>query len=148
MPDTGLPFDPLRPRELPKPGPRQPLSKFDFATLFLDQGGKCYICGGKLVRGQIVDEHVVPRETLPADRCDDMENRRLACKACAKAKTVEDQAVIAKGRRLRGERGSQYAKRKANGSRIKGRSEIASRGFDKRLRKKMNGKVEERRNGN
>lgn len=131
MSDT-LPFDPTAPKELPKPGPRKPLSKFDFASLFLEQGGKCYICSGKLVRGQIIDEHVVPRETLPADRCDDMENRRLACKPCATAKTKTDQAVIAKGRALRGERGSQWAKRKARGkSSITGRTEIAKRGFQK-----------------
>lgn len=114
-----LPFDPTAPKVLPKPGPRRPLSKFDFANLFLQQGGKCYICSGKLVRGQIIDEHVVPRETLPAERADAMENRRLACKACAKAKTVGDQAVIAKGRAVRGERGSQRAKREKNGSRLK-----------------------------
>lgn len=133
----------LREVELPKPGPRRPLSKFDFASLFLEQGGKCYICSCKLVRGQIIDEHVIPRESLDAERADALENRRLACKACAKAKTVGDQAVIAKGRRLRGERGSQWAKRKARGhSSIQGRKEIASPGFNKTLRKRMSGKVE------
>lgn len=126
MADTSLPFSPLAPRELPKPGARKPLSKFDFASLFLEQGGKCYICGGKLVRGQIIDEHIFPREALPADRADAMENRKLACKPCAKAKTVGDAAIIAKGRGVRGERGSQRAKRQARGG-----GSIKSRPFAK-----------------
>jgi hypothetical protein len=122
---SSLPFDPTAPKALPKPGPRQPLSKFDFATKFLEQGGRCYLCSEKLVRGQIIDEHDPPRETMPAEICDELRFRKLACKACAKAKTVDDQAVIAKGRRQRREKGQQ-ARRAKNGP------QITSRGFQKR----------------
>jgi len=111
----------LRVPEIDAPGPRKPLSKFEYATLFLDQRGCCKACGKKLVKGDVIDEHLVPRETLPADKCDALENRALYCGACAKAKTVGDQAVIAKSRRVRGERGSQRARREKNGPQIPSR---------------------------
>ena len=144
MPDT-LPFDPLAKKELPKPGPRRPLSKHEYAELFLAQMGKCFRCATRLVQGNVIDEHMVPRESLSADRADDMENRKLFCKPCAKAKTVSDQATVAKTRRLTGGRGSQYEKRKERGSSIKAppvsalsktargyvKRKIMSRGFGK-----------------
>lgn len=142
MADT-LPFDPTAPKQLPKPGPRRPLSKFDFATKFLEQAGKCYLCGQRLVRGEVIDEHDPPRETMPADICDDLRFRKLACKPCAKVKTVGDQGVIAKNRGVRGERGSQRAKReRRGGSMIKSASKLQSRGFQKNVRRRMNGTVE------
>lgn len=125
MADDALPFGKDRKPDLPKPGPRRPLSKFDFATKFLEQAGKCYLCGQRLVRGHIIDEHDPPRETLPADICDDLRFRKLACKPCAKAKTVGDQALIGHMRRVRGESG-QAKRRKENGSKLK------FRGFQKR----------------
>lgn len=143
MSDT-LPFDPTAPKVLPKPGPRQQLSKFDFATKFLEQGGKCFYCGNKLVRGQTIDEHDPPRESLPADICDELRFRNLACKACAKAKTPGDQAVIAKGRHTRGESGQRARRERRGGSAIKGRSEINSRGFQKDKTRGFDGKVRSR----
>lgn len=116
-----LPFDPTAPKQLPKPGPRRPLTKHEYAEMFLSQMGKCFNCAVRLAKGNVIDEHVIPRESLPADRCDDLENRKLFCKPCAKAKTVGDQGVIAKGRGVRGERGSQRARReRRGGSSIKG----------------------------
>lgn len=100
-----LPFDPTAPKVLPKPGPRRPLSKHEYAEMFLAQMGKCFNCGVRLAKGNVIDEHIVPRETLPADRCDDLENRKLFCRPCAKAKTVKDQALIGHMRRVRGESG-------------------------------------------
>lgn len=145
MPDF-LPHDPLAPKALPKPGPRKPLSKFDFATKFLEQAGRCYLCSEKLVRGQIIDEHDPPRETMPAEICDELRFRKLACKACAKAKTANDQGIIAKGRRLRGERGSQRARRERNGPQIVGRNEFRNKpkGYVSPLSKKYRDKVKER----
>ena len=118
---NALPFDPTRKPDLDKPGPRVPLSKFDFAVKFLEQQGRCYLCNGKLVRGQIIDEHDPPRETMPAAICDNLEFRKLACRVCAKAKTVADQGLIAKGRRVRGEKG-QRARRAKNGPQLVSRS--------------------------
>ena len=113
MPDS-LPFDPTAPKELPKPGPRKQLSKHEYAELFLAQMGKCFRCSVRLAKGNVIDEHMVPRETLPAETCDDLENRKLFCKPCAKEKTVGDQAIIAHGRHVRGETG-QRARRERRG---------------------------------
>ena len=82
---------------------------------------------------------MVPRETLPADRCDHIDNRALLNKPCAKAKTVEDQAVIGHWRRVRQDSG-QAKRRKANGG-----TRIKSRGFDKGVKKRMDGTVERRK---
>ena len=119
--DDVLPFGKDAKPDLDKPGPRVPLSKFDFAVKFLEQQGRCYLCNGKLVRGQIIDEHDPPRETMPAAICDNLEFRKLACRVCAKAKTVVDQGLIAKGRRVRGEKG-QRARRAKNGPQLVSRS--------------------------
>ena len=135
MADT-LPFGKDRKPDLDKPGPRKALSKFEFAVKFLEQQGLCYLCRGKLESGKVIDEHDPPRETMPAAICDNLEFRKLACRACAKAKTIADQGVIAKQRRLRMEKGQQ-ARRKAKGSQIKSRPTkwpkraIKSRGFQK-----------------
>jgi hypothetical protein len=141
----------VRKVELPEPGPRKPLSKWEFAKLFLDQLGRCFKCGCKLEKGKTFDEHLVPRETLPADVCDALENRKLYCSACAKEKTPGDQALIAKGRRVRGERGSQVKRRAENGgSRIKSNPVIArhheplkGRGFTKhpKFKRTISGEV-------
>jgi hypothetical protein len=110
-----LPFDPTAPKELPKPGPRKQLSKHEYAELFLAQMGKCFRCSVRLAKGNVIDEHMVPRESLDADRCDDLENRKLFCKPCAKEKTVSDAGIVAKTRRVTGGRGSQYEKRRERG---------------------------------
>lgn len=115
MADDLLPLDKRRTPDLPAPGKRKPLSRFDYATLFLAQLGRCYLCGEKLKAGQVIDEHVVPRENLSAEKCDLLENRKLACRPCAKAKTVTDQAAIASSRHQRGGKGSQRAKQIARG---------------------------------
>ncbi len=136
MADDTLPFGKDRKPELDKPGPRKALSKFEFAVKFLEQQGLCYLCNGKLESGKVIDEHDPPRETMPAAICDNLEFRKLACRACAKAKTIADQGVIAKQRRRRMEKGQQ-ARRKAKGSQIKSRPTkwpkraIKSRGFQK-----------------
>lgn len=124
MSDDTLPFGKDRKPDLDKPGPRSPLTKFEFAVKFLEQQGLCYLCSGKLERGKVIDEHDPPRETMPAAICDNLEFRKLACRACAKTKTIADQGVIAKQRRIRGEKG-QRARREKNGPKI------PSRGFPK-----------------
>ena len=120
MADT-LPFGKDRKPDLDKPGPRKALSKFEFAVKFLEQQGRCYLCNGKLESGKVIDEHDPPRETMPAAICDNLEFRKLACRSCAKAKTIADQGVIAKQRRIRGEKG-QRARRAKHGPSLKSRS--------------------------
>lgn len=114
---------------LPKPEKRKPLTRLQFATLILQQEGRCGCgCGKKLKPDQIIDEHVVALDFLGSN---DLSNRSLWDRDCSKAKTARDLAAAAKGKRLRLEKG-QLARRKARGgSSITGRAEIQSRPFPK-----------------
>lgn len=137
---TALPFDPTAPKELPKPGPRKALTRVQILQLAIRQKLLCGCGCGDPLEPKCIDEHVVPRETLPADRCDHIDNRALVNEPCAKAKTVGDQAVIAHWRRARGDSG-QVKRRKKRGPRLKSNQKIRSRGFNKTQRKPFNGKV-------
>ena len=87
-----------RPDVLPEK--RKPLTKWEFAKLFLEQEGKCAVCGTKLERGKTRDEHV---HSLFGGGADDLSNRQLWCLACTKPKDVADAKRHAKIKRLRGE---------------------------------------------
>lgn len=63
---------------------------------------------------------------------------QLLCVPCHKRKTKADVKAIAKTKRLNGTTSSQWSRREADGSRLRGR------GFDKSLSKKMNGEVVKR----
>ena len=95
---------------------REPLSKFDFATLFLKQGGKCARCKEDLKPGRVRDEHL---HALHLGGGNELTNRELWCLACTKPKDADDKARIAKVKRLRGET--------CNGP----KRQIQSRGFQK-----------------
>jgi len=136
MADT-LPFDPTAPKQLPKPGPRKPLTRVQILQLAIRQKLLCGCGCGAPLDPVCIDEHMVPRETLPKDRCDHIDNRALLNVPCAKAKTKDDQAVIGHWRRARGDSG-QVKRRKENGSKLK------SRGFDRTKTKGFDGKVRER----
>ena len=112
---------------LPKPEKRKPLTRVQFATLILQQEGRCGCgCGIKLQADRIIDEHVVALDFLGSN---ELSNRSLWDRDCSKRKTARDLAAAAKGKRLRQET--------CNGP----RKEIRSRGFDRTLRKRMNGTV-------
>lgn len=86
------------------------------------------------------DEGIVEEHTTPFALSGVAKPDALFRKPCADKKTFGprgDITVIAKTKRLRDGR-TQADKRKARGSRMK------SRGFDKRLRKRMDGSVEPR----
>jgi hypothetical protein len=119
MPDT-LPFDPTAPKQLPKPGPRKALNRVQILQLAIRQKLLCGCGCGAALEPVCIDEHMVPRETLPADRCDHIDNRALLNPPCAKAKTKKDQAVIGHWRRARGDSG-QVKRRKEKGSQIQSR---------------------------
>ena len=136
MADT-LPFDPTAPKQLPKPGPRKPLTRVQILQLAIRQKLLCGCGCGAPLNPVCIDEHMVPRDTLPADRCDHIDNRALLNQPCAKVKTKGDQAVIGHWRRARGDSG-QAKRRKENGSKLK------SRGFDRTKTKGFDGKVRER----
>lgn len=128
------------PERKPHVEPRKNLTRAEFAQLMLDQDGLCGCgCGVKMdaMREGIVDEHMIP---LAAGGTNALPNRRLLRKPCAQRKTDEDDKPrIKKARHQAGGAGSQTAKRAK-----RGKGSIASRGFDKRLRKKMDGTVERR----
>jgi len=95
---------------------RRTLSKWEFATLFLQQQGKCAVCSARLEQGKVRDEHL---HALHLGGGNELTNRALWCLDCTKPKDVQDKARIAKGKRIRGET--------CNGP----RKEIKSRGFSK-----------------
>jgi hypothetical protein len=123
--------------ELVIPEKRKPLSKFEYATLFLSQMGKCPVCNERLQKGKIVDEHLQALDHLGSN---DLSNRALYCRGCATAKTKGDLAASWKGKRIRGEVG-QRARREARGC-----GSIKSAGFRKhpKLVRGVDGIVRER----
>lgn len=94
------------------------------------QGGLCAACGKPTPLKAMDADH-----TIPVDFLNDQKPDCLLCKPCHKAKTAQDIKAIAKGRRIR---------RKATGTWRPNRKKIQSRGFDKRLTRKMDGTVEDR----
>ena len=153
MADT-LPFGKDAKPDLPKPGPRKPLTRVQILQLAIRQKLLCGCGCGAPLEPVCIDEHMVPRETLPADRCDHIDNRALLNPPCAKAKTKKDQAVIGHWRRARGDSG-QVKRRKEKGSQIQSRGfgrlpegrdpkRWQSAGFDRSKTRGFNGKVRER----
>jgi 5-methylcytosine-specific restriction endonuclease McrA len=116
----------LRTPDYPEVEQRRPLSKWEFATLFLAQQGKCAQCSARLEKGKVRDEHL---HALNLGGGNELTNRALWCLDCTKPKDVMDKARIAKSKRIRGET--------CNGPRQK----IKSRGFAKGIRRKMDGTI-------
>lgn len=110
--------------DIPAPTKRQPLSKFDFASLFLAQGGKCAVCQCKLERGKTRDEHL---NALHLGGGNELTNRQLWCLDCTKPKDKSDKGRIGKVKRLNGTTSSQVSRRAERGG-----SSIKGRGFQKR----------------
>lgn len=140
-----LPFDPTAPKQLAKPGPRKALTRVQILQLAIRQKLLCGCGCGAPLEPVCIDEHMVPRDTLTADRCDHIDNRALLNPPCAKSKTKKDQAVIAHWRRARGESG-QAKRRRENGPQIVSRGSLQSAGFrrDPKMVRGVDGKVRER----
>jgi 5-methylcytosine-specific restriction endonuclease McrA len=143
MPDS-LPFGKDAKPDYRQVEKRRPLSKWEFATLMLQQQGKCQKCDARLQRGKVRDEHL---HALHLGGGNELTNRALWCLDCTKPKDAKDKAAIAKGKRIRGETGT--GPKKAIPSRGFGRmpegrdpKRWQSAGFNKSLRRKMNGKIE------
>lgn len=124
---------------------RKPLTRVQLIQLMLDQEGKCGCgCGVKLdpMGEGVIDEHVIPRElSEPGHQGerDDLSNRELWRKPCAKAKTTGDIKRIAKARAQAGETGQRARREKRGKGTIptrpqpwpKGRK-LQSRGFERK----------------
>jgi 5-methylcytosine-specific restriction endonuclease McrA len=81
--------------------PRKSLTRNQRAELFLEHGGRCYLCGVAINagRGEAWEvEHVEAREIGGRD---DWANLRPAHVKCHKGKTKEDSKIIAKCNRIR-----------------------------------------------
>lgn len=100
---------------------RASLTKNERKAMVERQGGLCFTWG--CTNAPEIAEHFTP-VALGNDQKPDC----LLCKPCADAKTKRDIAAIAKVKRL--QRGPRASKRP-----------IPSRGFDKRFKKKLDGKV-------
>lgn len=131
MPSLVTPRDPVVVEK------RRPLKRWEIVFLTLDQAGLCGCgCDRPLLCPEgFIDEHVMP---LWLGGTNDILNRKLYRKGCARIKTDREATWRAKTERQSGGRGSQTARRERNGSRLQ------SRGFDKRFTKKMDGTVVER----
>lgn len=124
---------------------RRPLTKWEFATLMLQQLGKCQRCGTKLERGKVRDEHL---HALHLGGGNELSNRALWCLDCTKPKDAQDKARIAKGKRLRKETGQgpkkQIPSRPFMSMNPRGAANfggLKSRGFDKTKTRKFSGQV-------
>jgi hypothetical protein len=121
----------------PIPIKRASLTRKERAEMAERQGHKCACGCGR--GGPFIAEHTIPVEMGNLNKPD-----CLLARPCAAAKTRKDRKDIAKAKHRAGETG-QYKRRKARGySLIRGKTKIESRGFDKSLRKHMDGSVSKR----
>ena len=124
----------LKPREEVKLDPRRLFTPRQRAQIFENAKGKCELCGTK-VRGKWVAGHIIPHAIGGRTEVSNGRVEGVAC-GCAKETASKDATTAAKCNRLLGKTGKHKP-----GARVK---KIKGRGFDKTLRKRMNGKVEKR----
>jgi 5-methylcytosine-specific restriction enzyme A len=129
-PDHGQPVTPT---------PRKPLTEAQRIELWNRQNGLCGRTGcGKPIPHKgpgVVDEHLVPLN-FGDPEANALRNRALLCRACATEKTSkEDVPAIAKAKRRAA---------KHDGTYRKSSHPLKSRGFQRTLRRRMDGRVEKR----
>jgi hypothetical protein len=136
--------------------PRKALTRTEIILICQRQAQGPILCGcgcGEPIEPAnegVIDEHVLPRRLTEigheAER-DVLENRSFWRKPCAKRKTEEDLARIAKARRQGQEVGQQARRKARGGSSIKGNRSIPSRPFPKDKSRGFDGKVRDRTGG-
>jgi 5-methylcytosine-specific restriction endonuclease McrA len=89
-------------RRWTEPEDRKPLTRKQFAALFMRQDGRCGNCGQRLeIKGGrlvCIDEHLNP---LWRGGSNGLENRELWCVPCTKPKTAAESTARTKGLRVR-----------------------------------------------
>lgn len=120
-------------REIPENDKRRLFTKKQRAEIFRKAGGKCELCGEKVLGGWIAG-HIVPHWSGGKTEVDNGRVEGVACGCAGKTKKV-DAKLAAKNKRIRGL------------TRTK-RTKIKSRGFDKRFKKRFNGDVVENEENN
>ncbi len=120
------------------PDDRKPLTRKQFAALFLRQDGRCGNCGQPLQikggRPVCVDEHLNP---LWRGGSNELENRELWCVPCTKPKTAEEATARAKGLRVRDKHIGAIDRRKTN----------KKYGLSSRFKRKVSGDIVDRMTG-
>lgn len=102
---------------------RQRLTKFEFATLFLAQEGRCGCgCGERLEAGKVDEEHTRPVGLDGQAKPDSLWKRD-----CHKNKTRKDVADIARAKRRAGETGQRARRERRGGSSIQGRNTLSKK---------------------
>jgi len=116
-----------------KRGPR--LTKKERAEMLERQGGVCAICAGP---GPFDADHTIAVTDGNTGKPD-----RLICKPCHKPKSAEEKARADKADRqgLRSGRQKRSRDDKAKGYRVWPSRRLSSAGFDKRVKRKMDGTV-------
>jgi 5-methylcytosine-specific restriction endonuclease McrA len=116
---------------------RRPLTRAQIAEITLRQLGKCARCSERLdfaTKGAVIDEHLHP---LADGGTNETDNRAFYCKPCAKPKTAKEARDRGKSKRI-AEGRTQADRRAQRGPTIK------SRGFDRTLKRRMDGTVTRR----
>jgi 5-methylcytosine-specific restriction endonuclease McrA len=109
---------------------RKPLTPKQRMQLFVDRGGVCCECGGKIHVGERwIDEHIDP---LSRTGTNALENRGIAHEKCARKKTSQEATERAKIR-------SVATKHFGAGKKRKGQPMAGSR--DSKFKRKMDGTV-------
>lgn len=111
---------------------RKPLTKKQRAELFAAHKGRCFYCKKPILATEKwQDCHIIAREFFLGSEADDMSNRAPGHVECHKADTREVVKAVAKSNRII---------KRIDGTR-RPRKPIPGRGFDKTMRKKMDGTV-------
>jgi 5-methylcytosine-specific restriction endonuclease McrA len=124
---------------LPKPEKRRSFTARQRNEVANRQDWLCNICKCDLWGIRFDVDHV---QRLDALGKHEPYNWQALCVPCHAEKTRTDNREAKKGARVRGEKGQRARRERRGGSMIKSASKIQSRGFQKNVRRKMNGIVE------
>ena len=113
--------------ELPQPEKRRSFTPKLRAWIALEQGYKCAHCECSLITRPFQIDHIQRLDALGKHEPD---NWQALCVPCHAIKTKVDNREAKKGRRIRGD------------NKPRAKKAIPSRGFNKTLRRRMNGKTE------
>ena len=112
---------------------RRRWTKKQRAEIFMDHGGRCYLCNEKIGVDEIYDlDHEI---ALDLGGKDEAENLRPAHQDCHRGKTKADIKLIAKGRRIRRNLDPETRRKPKKAIPKPANFKWPSRGFPKRVAK-------------
>lgn len=125
-------------REPVPPTPRKSFTRAQMAQAFSAAEGRCERCKAKITGDWHID-HIIE---ITLGGAHDPSNWRVLCVPCHKDRTSKRAPELAKVNRLIANENPET--RRKSPRPLKGGKALQSRGFDERLRKKMDGTVERR----